>query len=90
MAKKFIDNKLQAFWSKKERDIMLNYPLGVLTKSDGHWLSGIFNEAFTNELTARGYDVTTLKFSVMVKPELRPDKFETLLKQQNGNEQEKI
>ena len=57
-------HKLKATWSKKERDVMLHYPLGQGTRADGHYLSGIFNKAFTDELSNRGYDVSTLKFEV--------------------------
>lgn len=77
MAKK--QNKLKAFWSKKESDVMIEFPLGVGTRSDGHWLSGIFNEQLTNELKQRGYDVESMKFEITVKPTLRPEKFATLL-----------
>lgn len=51
---------LRATWSKRESDVMIHYP----RKCDGHWLSGIFNQAFINELRGRGYDLTTLRFSV--------------------------
>jgi hypothetical protein len=51
---------LRAYWSKREHDVMIGYP----RKCDGHWLSGVFNKAFTDELTARGYDVTTMRFSI--------------------------
>lgn len=57
-------DKLRATWSKRERDVMLHFPLGSSTQSDGHWLSGILNTKFTDELERRGYDVTTLKFSI--------------------------
>ena len=53
-------NNLSAKWGKKEQDIMINYPRSC----DGHWLAGILNKEFTDELTQRGYDITTLKFSV--------------------------
>ncbi len=76
-------NKLKVSYSKKEKDLMFDYPLGIRTKSDGHYLSDIFNEQFTNELKERGYDIESLKFEITVKPELRPDKFETLLKEKN-------
>lgn len=51
---------LRATWSKRERDVIIHYP----RKCDGHWLSGVFDKAFTDELEKRGYDVTTLRFSV--------------------------
>ena len=54
-------NKLRAYWSKREKDIMLHWPT---SKCDGHWLSGIFNKEFTDSLTNRGFDVTTMKFEV--------------------------
>lgn len=58
------EDKLRATWSKREHDVMLHYPLGRSTTSDGHWLSGIFGREFTQELERRGYDVSTMKFSV--------------------------
>lgn len=58
------DDKLRAYWSKREKDVMLYHPLGVCTTADANWLSGIFNREFTEELTRRGYDVSTMKFSV--------------------------
>ena len=57
-------DKLRATYSNKENDVMLHYPLGMGTKSDAHWLSGIFGKEFTDELKRRGYDVTTMKFSI--------------------------
>lgn len=61
------NDKLRATWSKKENDVMLHYPVGFYMSSDGHWLSRIFNKEFTDELKKRGYDITTLKFSVEPK-----------------------
>lgn len=60
-------DKLRANWSKREDDVMLHYPLGIGSRSDGHWLSGVFNKAFTDELASRGYDITTMKFSIEPK-----------------------
>lgn len=57
-------DKLRAYWSKRESDIVLHWPGGHGTKSDGHWLSGIFDQKFIDELRCRGYDPTTIKFSV--------------------------
>ena len=57
-------DKFRATWCKKWGDILLHYPLGIGTRSDGHWLSGWLNKEFTDELTDRGYDVTTIKFSI--------------------------
>lgn len=57
-------DKLRADWSKKERDIMLHFPIGFSTKSDGHWLSVIFGKEFAAEIEARGYDISTMKFEV--------------------------
>jgi hypothetical protein len=56
--------KLRAYWSKKENDLIFSFPLGVGTKNDAHYLYGIFTNEFTQELTKRGYDVATIKFSI--------------------------
>ena len=45
------DDKLRAYWSKKEKDISFHWPGGVSTKSDAHWLYGLLNENVTAELT---------------------------------------
>ena len=60
-------DKLRATYSKKESDVILHYPLGFHTKRDAHWLSSVFGEEFTDELDKRGYDVTTMRFSVEPK-----------------------
>lgn len=57
-------DKLRAYWSKRENDLMLWYPAGSGTKSDVHWLNGQLSKEFTDELTRRGYDVETLRFAV--------------------------
>lgn len=51
---------LKAKWSKKEEDIMIYYP----SSPDGHWLANMFNKEFQNQLIIRGYDISTLIFSV--------------------------
>lgn len=60
-------DKLRATWSKREKDIMLHYPLGFSTRCDGSYLSHIFGKKFTDEMDERGYDITTLKFSIEPK-----------------------
>lgn len=57
-------DKLRATYSKKEKDVILHFPLGYGTSSDGHYLSGIFNVEFTDQLERRGYDLSTMKFSI--------------------------
>ena len=57
-------DKLRANYSKKQDDVVLHYPLGQSTVCDARWLSGIFSEEFMNELSKRGYDVATMKFSI--------------------------
>lgn len=46
---------------------MLFFPFGSQTVTDARYLSGIFNTEFTDELDRRGYDITTLKFSIEPK-----------------------
>lgn len=57
-------DKLRVSWSKAENDVMFHYPLGVSTKSDGAYLASIFTHEFCDELKSRGYDPTTMKFSI--------------------------
>ena len=64
-------------------DLVVSWPMMRFGSNDGSW---IFSEVFTDEVKKeferRGYDITTLKFSIapkLVNP-TRPEKFETLLK----------
>ena len=59
--------KLRATWCKKERSILYHYPLGSQTKCDASFLSGHVTDAFARELEKRGYDKTTLRFSIEPK-----------------------
>lgn len=63
--------KLRATWSKKEQDIMFHFPT---RKCDGAILAHVFSgiklhegRTLIDELKARDYDITTLKFSVELK-----------------------
>lgn len=66
-------NTLSMSWSKREKDLLINYP----SKPDGHLLHVRLNAprfygheelpSFVQELEARGYDITTLRFSVKRK-----------------------
>lgn len=60
-------NKLSAKWSAKEKSILYSYP----RKQDGGMLAAAFemcklldNKTLLQELEDRGYDITTLKFSI--------------------------
>lgn len=55
--------KLRARWSKRERDILAQYPAGSQTKSDGGYLCHILKPTLA-ELERRGYDITTFRFSI--------------------------
>lgn len=56
-------DKLRATWSKREDDLMLHYPLGSQTKSDGGMLADRLG-LLLDELKRRGYDPTTVRFSI--------------------------
>lgn len=67
-------NTLSAYWSKGERDLMFNWPS---TSSDGHLLHVFFDvltfpnvgpKTLRQALEDRGYDITTLRFSIMKDP----------------------
>lgn len=68
--------KLRSFYSKRERDTMFEHPTGLHTKSDAHYLHGIFTKEMQEELEARGYDWGTFKFEI--SPKLPNDKFPSL------------
>ena len=62
---------LRARWSKPERDLSYGWPAGVGTTPDGHMLYAIFayekvyeGRTFIEELKRRGYDVSSLLFSI--------------------------
>lgn len=57
-------DKLRIDWSKREGDLMFHYPLGSGTSADGHFLANKFDKEFTDSLIRRGYDLTTLRFSI--------------------------
>ena len=61
------NDHLHAYWSKREADLMLYHPLGESTTSDARVLSECLNKTLTDELDRRGYDVTTLRFSIAPK-----------------------
>ena len=58
---------LKAYWSRREKDIVFSYP----TKPDGQLLCnalhGIGVKELVAELDRRGYDITTLKFTIKQK-----------------------
>ena len=64
--------ELKCYWSKKENDLLFSWGEGV-QKYDGSWLNSWygyhrgFDDTFLKELESRGYDLTTLKFSVKKK-----------------------
>lgn len=59
-------NKLRVWWSNAEKDIMIYHPKW---KADGHYIAGIFNREFLEELESRGYDLKTIRFSIAYKKE---------------------
>lgn len=73
-------DKLRATWSEKQQDVILHFPLGSGTSSDGHYLAGVFNKAFTDELQDRGYNLATLKFSIEPHPTNKVGKFASMRK----------
>lgn len=67
--------KLTIKWSKREKDLMFNYP----SKPDGHLMHNAFSytptssgKSLIEELTARGYDITTIKFSIERRADYNP------------------
>lgn len=61
------DNSLAVEWSARERDITFFNPPGPQTNADAHMLHILF-ERYIYELKSRGYDIKTLRFSIMKDP----------------------
>lgn len=59
--------KLRMYWSKKENDLMFWSPEGFFTTAAARYLDSIFTKEVLKELESRGYDITTLKFSIEPK-----------------------
>ena len=65
--------ELKARWSKRERDVLMEWGGAGADKSDGSWLNSWlshhkgFDGTFLAELEARGYDPTTLRVSMKRK-----------------------
>jgi hypothetical protein len=71
-------NTFYAYWSKKERAIIYHHPTRaadgglvsfVFENESGFCWSGAdgYEKTFLKELEKRGYDLTTLRFSIMKK-----------------------
>lgn len=61
------NDKLHAYWSKRENDLMLYSPLGFGTVPDARYIADILSKEVLKELDSRGYDTTTIKFSIEPK-----------------------
>ncbi len=69
------DNSLAVEWSVRERDITFYNPPGPQTKTDARLMHILFssrcpplNSDLIHELESRGYDIKTLRFSIMKDP----------------------
>lgn len=59
--------KIWVYWSKREKDFMVNWDDGCTIPSARYVVSH-FTKEFIEELQSRGYDTTTLRFSIKKKP----------------------
>lgn len=65
--------ELKAGWSRRERDILFDWGGQGATKADSHVLHSALCTTFpadrslVAELEARGYDISTLRFSIRRK-----------------------
>ena len=81
-------DKLHVYWGhdeydKDNYDLVVSWPMMQLGSCDGGWIfSNVFTDDVKKEFERRGWDITTLKFSIapkLVNP-TRPERFTTLLK----------
>lgn len=59
--------RLMAWWNPKEQDLYVEVTPRA-TSADMHWLAGLLNRDVTKELESRGYDLSTLRFSIDKTP----------------------
>lgn len=86
------EDRLRVHWSKEECDLMAHWPTMVQGSSDASWLFGhVFTEEARKELTKRGWDITTLRFSIAPKlgNPTRPERFKKLMKKYNTDNTDK-
>ena len=81
-------DKLRVYWGHDEDDkynydLVVSWPMMCQGSCDGSWIfSNVFTDGVKKEFEKRGWDITTLKFSIapkLVDP-TRPERFTTLLK----------
>jgi hypothetical protein len=81
-------DKLRVYWGhdeddKHNYDLVVAWPMMTQGSCDGSWIfSNVFTDEVRKEFERRGWDITTLKFSIapkLVNP-TRPERFTTLLK----------
>ena len=81
-------DKLRVHWGVlpddkyAEPSFIVSWPRMSQGSSDGAWLlSHVFTEDVAKELIKRGYDISTIKFSIspkLIEP-TRPERFKTLI-----------
>lgn len=77
MEKKF--DSLKVKWSKKENDFLISFPRscdGSLINdylfNHQYWYDSRMKKSLKDELEERGYDLTTIKFSIKLKDSPKP------------------
>jgi len=58
-------------WSKRERDLMVHWDKES-SKANPGYIIGLFPKEVQQELDRRGFDITTLKFSIKRKQQEDP------------------
>ena len=69
------EEKLTLKWSRREKDLICHYPnprdgaacFDAFTSERFRPISKVWSDSFVKELEKRGYDITTLKFSIKKK-----------------------
>lgn len=66
--------KLCVTWNPIETCLVTNYPDGSSTVTDARYLlRKVFTQEFEDEMKARGYDITSIKFEIA--PQIGNEKF---------------
>jgi hypothetical protein len=58
--------RIRLYWSKKERDLMVNWDAGT-SRATARYLMGVISEEVLEELERRGFDKETIRFQIRKK-----------------------
>lgn len=62
-----LEPRIRMYWSKKEKDLMVNWEPGTC-RATARYLMHVITLEVMEELDRRGFDTTTIRFQIRRKP----------------------